>query len=105
MKDKDEKEMFFHSENMILQVARWSGIISWAMVAIYILRFISDLISIFGGGQFAWPPLMMDRILFVASLLSTLFFGGFYFLVLQGVAQGLYLGLDMFLKGETDEAE
>ncbi len=43
--------------------------------------------------------------MFVASLFSTLFFGAFYFLVLQGVAQGLYLGLDMFLDSELVEAE
>ena len=105
MKENDEKDLVFHNEGFILQIARWSGIVSWAMVAIYILRFVSDLVSVFGGGQFAWPPAMMDRILFVASLLSTLFFGAFYFFVLQGVAQGLYLGLDMFLKGEADEEE
>jgi len=105
MQNEEEKDLVFHSDGVILQIARWSKIVSWAMVVIYLLRFISDLISVFGGGQFAWPPAMMDRIMFVASLLSTLFFGGFYFLVLQGVAQGLYLGLDMFLDSELVEAE
>lgn len=105
MQNKEEKELVFRSENAILQIARWSKIVSWAMVVIYLLRFVSDLISVFGGGQFAWPPAMMDRIMFVASLLSTLFFGSFYFLVLQGIAQGLYLGLDMSLDSEMEEEE
>lgn len=105
MQNKEEKDPTFHGENAILQIARWSKIVSWTMVVIYLLRFISDLISVFGSGQFAWPAGMMDRVMFVASLLSTLFFGAFYFLVLQGVAQGLYLGLDMFLSGEMVEEE
>ena len=100
---KEEKDLSFHNENVILLVARWSKIVSWGMIAIYLLRFISDLISVFAGGQFDWPPAMMDRIMFVTSLVSTLFFGSFYFLVLQGVAQGLYLGLDMSLNDEMEE--
>ncbi|RJP51231.1 MAG: hypothetical protein C4583_09165 [Anaerolineaceae bacterium] len=103
MQNKDEKALTFHNETMILEIARWSKIVSWAMVVIYLLRFISDLISVFGSGQFAWPPGMMDRVMFVASLLSTLFFGSFYFLVLQGIAQGLYMGLDMSLDNEDEE--
>jgi hypothetical protein len=103
MQSKEEKDLMFHSENVILQIARWSKIVSWAMIVIYLLRFISDLISVFSSGQFAWPPAVMDQIMFVASLFSTLFFGAFYFLVLQGVAQGLYLGLDMFLDDEMEE--
>ena len=102
--NENEKELNFHSEMTVLQIARWSKIVSWAMVVIYLLRFISDMISVFGGGQFSWPPAMMDRIMFVASLLSTLFFGSFYFLVLQGIAQGLYMGLDMSLEDEDEEA-
>lgn len=103
MQSKDAKDLVFHNENAILQIASWSKFVSWAMAVIYALRFISDLISVFGSGQFSWPPLMMDRILFMASLLSTLFFGAFYFLLLQGLAQGLYVGLDMYLKSEAEE--
>jgi hypothetical protein len=105
MQNNEEKDLVFRSENAILQIARWSKIVSWAMVVVYLLRFVSDLISVFGSGQFSWPPAMMDRVMFVASLLSTLFFGSFYFLVLQGIAQGLYLGLDMSLDGEMEEVE
>ena len=101
--NENEKEMNFHSEMIVLQIARWSKIVSWAMLVIYLVRFVSDLISVFGPGGYQFPTLPMDIILFVASLLSTPFFGGFYFLILQGVAQGLYLGLDLFLKDETDE--
>ncbi len=104
MQSKVAKDLVFHSENVLLQIAGWSKFISWGMAIIYALRFISDLISVFGSGQFSWPTLMMDRILFMASLLSTLFFGAFYFLLLQGLAQGLYLGLDTYLRGEVEEA-
>lgn len=105
MQTKDANDLVFHNENALLQIASWSKFVSWAMAAIYLLRFISDLMSVFGGGQFTWPPLMMDRILFMASLLSTLFFGAFYFLLLQGLAQGLYLALDGYLRGETETEE
>ena len=100
---ENEKELNFHSEMVVLQIARWSKIVSWAMLVIYLVRFVSDLISVFGPGGYQFPTLPMDILLFLASLLSTPFFGAFYFLVLQGAAQGLYLGLDLFLKGEADE--
>ncbi len=103
MQSKEEKELFFHNENFILQIARWAKVVSWAMVVIYLLRFISDMMSVFGSGQYTMPTALMDQILFVASLLSTLFFGAFYFLLLQGVAQGLYLGLDMFLDDDAED--
>ena len=103
MQNKDEKDLIFHSENVVLQIARWSKIVSWAMVVIYLLRFISDLISVVGSGQYAFPTAIMDQILYVVSLVSTLFFGAFYFLVLQGVAQGLYLALDAYLAFELEE--
>lgn len=105
MQNKDEKDLIFHNENVILQIARWAKIVSWAMVVIYLLRFISDMISIVGSGQYSWPTAIMDQILYVVSLLSTLFFGAFYFFVLQGVAQGLYLGLDLYLNNELETEE
>lgn len=100
---ENEKELNFHSETTVLQIARWSKVISWAMLAIYLFRFISDLLSVFGSGGFQFPTLPMEVIMLVASLLFTPLLGGFYFLVLQGLAQGLYLGLDFFLKDEVDE--
>lgn len=105
MSNHEENDLVFHNENAILEIARWSKIISWAMMVIYLLRFISDMISVFTSGQFAWPPLFMDKVMLVTSLVSTLFFGGFYFLLLQGIAQGLYLGLDMILVEEVEEEE
>jgi energy-converting hydrogenase Eha subunit F len=103
MASTEEKDLVFHNENFILQIARWSKVTAWGMVVIYLLRFISDLISVFGSGQFSMPTGLMDQILFVASLLSTLVFGAFYFLLLQGVAQALYVGLDIFLRGELED--
>ena len=103
MKSNEDKELIFHNENAVLQIARWSKIVSWVLVVIYLLRFASDLISVFGAGQAVWPEAMLDRVMFIASLLSSLFFGGFYFLMLQAAAQALYLGLDMFLVEEVGE--
>lgn len=101
----NKKDLIFHNENAVLQIARWAKIVSWAMVVIYLLRFISDMISVVGGGQYSFPTALMDQILYVVSLLSTLFFGAFYFFVLQGIAQGLYLGLDVYLSNELDVEE
>jgi hypothetical protein len=105
MQNKDEKDLFFHNENAVLQIARWAKIVSWAMVVIYLLRFVSDMIQVVGGGQYSWPTAPMDQVLYVVSLVSTLFFGAFYFFVLQGIAQGLYLGLDLFFTEEMEEVE
>jgi hypothetical protein len=105
MQNKDVKDLIFHNENAVLQIARWAKIVSWVMAVIYLLRFVSDMISVIAGGQYGFPTAIMDQILYVVSLLSTLFFGAFYFLVLQGVAQGLLLGLDANLAFELEEEE
>lgn len=97
----EEKDLVFHNENAVLQIARWSKFAGWVLAVIYLLRFISDLISVFSGG-FQWPVPVMDRIMFVASMSYTLVIGAFYFLLMHGIAQVLYLGLDQFLKEEIE---
>lgn len=103
MQEKSASNMFFHNESVVLQVARWSKIISWGFVVIYGLRFISDMVTITAGGSIEFPSVMFDKILFVTSLLSTLVVGAFYFLLLQGLGQGLYLALDLFISTEEPE--
>ena len=41
--------------------------------------------------------------MFFANFLYPVVMGAFYFLVTQGLAQGLYLGLDMLVGDESDE--
>ena len=37
MQNKDVKDLIFHNENAVLQIARWAKIVSWVMAVIYLL--------------------------------------------------------------------
>ncbi|GAB4480424.1 MAG: hypothetical protein OHK0031_01570 [Anaerolineales bacterium] len=99
-----EEQSTFHAQNAVLRVAMWASIFSWAVLVLYLLNFTGDLVNLIQN----WPPQLpadvLSQILAWASLLSKPIFGGMYFLLLQGVAQVLNLGLDIFLQA-ADETE
>lgn len=100
-----EERSTFHAQDAVLRVAMWASIFSWVVLVLYLLNFTGDLVNLFQN----WPPQLpadiLSQILAWASLLSKPIFGGMYFLVLQGVAQALNLGLDIYLQSAEDEDE
>jgi hypothetical protein len=97
MTETQQENQTLHSQNAIFRIALGANILSWIVLAFYLLNFTGDIVSLAQN----WPPQLPTDILEQAiawsSLLSKPIFGGFYFLVLQGVAQLLYIGLDVYL--------
>jgi hypothetical protein len=88
----DEESDTFHSRKNILRLASWANIISWIIVAIYLILFIARLYFDFQQGfEFS-----VITALGWLSYFSTLLIGVIWFVVLQGLAEGLYLLLDLF---------
>ena len=97
----------FHSQNIVLRIALIANLIGWALLIVYLLSFISDARSLFSQ----WPPQLptdiLEMLTYWAGFLFKLFLGVFYFAVMQGISQLLYLGLDIYMdmKPEAETAE
>lgn len=104
--NKNESSLLFANEDGIFRIVSIAKIVSWIILAIYLIIFVDNLIPLFQKQaalptQFSqWPP-------FIANLLYVPTLGLLYFLVMQGLAQGLNLGLDIYyeLHPEEDEEE
>ncbi len=103
MKRKENESVTFHNENLLLQVALWAKVVGWVIFAIYLLSTVNEVMQIIASGGFQLPPATMDKLMFFANFLYPVAMGAFYFLVTQGLAQGLYIGLDMVVGNESDE--
>ena len=106
MKTNKNESLLFANEDAIFRIISIAKIISWLILAIYLVIFVDNTLPLIQGqaalpNQFSqWPP-------FLANLLYIPAIGLFYFLVLQALAQGLNLGLDVFygLNPEEDLEE
>jgi hypothetical protein len=101
--DKDTS-LLFAKEDAIFRIVSIAKIVSWIILVIYLISFANDLTPIFQG-QMQWPTQFSQWPITIAGLLFAPAIGLFYFLVLQGVAQGLSLGLDLYYGEQPEEEE
>lgn len=106
MNTTKEDGPLFANETSIFRIVSIAKIISWTILAIYLISFATDLGRMIQG-QSNWPTEVSQWPLAIANLFFAPVVGLFYFLVLQGVAQGLNLGLDVYyeLQPGDNEAE
>ena len=101
--NKDES-LLFASETAIFRIASIAKIISWVLAVIYLYSFFENfrqsVIPMFQ--QQALPTDLAQWLGFLANLLYPLALGFFYFLIMQGLAQGLNLGLDIYYELHPD---
>ena len=101
--NKNESSVFA-DENAIFWIISVAKIVSWVILVIYLISFINDLGPIFLG-QMQWPAQFTQWPITIAGLFFAPAIGLFYFLVLQGIAQGLNLGLDIYYGAQPEEEE
>ena len=99
--DKDSS-LLFASENTIFRIISIAKIVGWVILAFYLISFAGEVSNVFRG-QMNWPTQLSQWPLLIANLFFAPAIGLFYFLVLQGVAQGLNLGLDIYYASQPDE--
>jgi hypothetical protein len=104
MNTNKDSSLLFASENTIFRIVSIAKIISWIILVFYLISFVSDLSNIVQG-QMNWPTQISQWPIMIANLFFAPVIGLFYFLVLQGVAQGLNLGLDLFYEAQADSEE
>ncbi len=101
--DKDTS-FLFTNENAIFRIVSIAKILSWVILVFYLISFANELQPIFQG-QMQWPRQFSQWPITIAGLFFAPAIGLFYFLVLQGVAQGLSLGLDIYYDFQPEEDE
>ena len=104
--NKDES-LLFASETAIFRIVSVAKITSWVLLVIYIYSFIENVrqnvMPMFQ--QQAFPTDAAQWIGFLMNMLYPLALGTFYFLIMQGLAQGLNLGLDVFYELHPEEKD
>ena len=101
---RKEEPMTFHNESTLMMIARGAKITGWAILVIYLLSFINELTQTLPSLS-QLPPDIMTKLLVFANMLFPILMGAFYFLVMHGLAQGLYVALDLFISTEDEEIE
>ena len=101
--NKDES-LLFSNENTIFRIVSIAKIVSWIILIFYLISFAGD-VSAAIQGQMQWPTQLSQWPITIANLFFAPAVGLFYFLVLQGVAQGLNLGLDIYYELQPEDKE
>ena len=101
--NKDES-LLFASENNIFRIVSIAKIVSWVILVFYLISFAGDISAIIQG-QMQWPTQLSQWPITIANLFFAPAVGLFYFLVLQGVAQGLNLGLDIYYELQPEDVD
>ncbi len=104
MSEMQEKTSF-HNQDGVLRLAMLANITSWVVLVFYLINFAGDLNTLVSNWPLQLPPDLFSQLTTWLGFISTPVFGIFYFLLLQGVSQLLYIGLDIYLDmmGESDE--
>ena len=102
-RNKDEA-LLFANENNIFRIVSIAKIVSWIILIFYLISFVGDINGIIQG-QMTWPTQLSEWPITIANLFFAPAVGLFYFLVLQGVAQGLNLGLDIYYELQPEDKE
>ncbi|MBN1304996.1 MAG: hypothetical protein JXA13_11230 [Anaerolineales bacterium] len=102
MSQSENEILLFSNEKAIYRIALTAKVVSWVILAIYTVFFVNTIISIIQG-PFSMPKQFMDILRMFAEILQTPAFGLFFFLTLQGIANGLYLGLDLIYEFSEEE--
>ena len=103
MNTTKDSSLLFASENNIFRIVSIAKIISWIILVFYLISFVGDISGIIQG-QTNWPTQLSEWPIAIANLFFAPAIGLFYFLILQGVAQGLNLGLDIYYELQPEDS-
>ena len=105
MRKTSQDSQTFSSQNALLRVAMGANVIAWAILAFSLLDLISNVRQIAQSWPLNLPPNILDQAAVWGNFLSKYFVDLFYFFALLGIAQLIYLGLDILFAKEEAPAE
>jgi len=104
MNTSNDSSLLFANENGIFRIVSTAKIVSWIILVFYLISFASDVGRMIQG-QTTWPTQLSQWPIAIANLFFAPVVGMLYFLVLQGVAHGLNLGLDIYYELHPEAEE
>jgi len=104
MSKSSQEKQTFSSQNALLRIAMGSNIIAWIILTFGLVDLVSNVRQIVQSWPLNLPPNIFDQVAVWANFLSKYFVDLFYFFALLGIAQLIYLGLDLYY-GKAEEAE
>ena len=104
MNTNKDSSFLFANEDNIFRIVSIAKIIAWILLIFYLISFAGDVNNIVQG-QMNWPTQLSQWPIAIANLFFAPAVGLFYFLVLQGVAQALNLGLDIYYELQPEDIE
>jgi hypothetical protein len=104
MNTNKDSSFLFANEDNIFRIVSIAKIIAWILLIFYLISFAGDVNNIIQG-QMNWPTQLSQWPIAIANLFFAPAVGLFYFLVLQAVAQGLNLGLDIYYELQPEDIE
>ena len=104
MNTNKDNSFLFANEDSIFRIVSIAKIISWILLIFYLISFAGDVSNIIQG-QMNWPTEVSQWPIAIANLFFAPAVGLFYFLALQGVAQALNLGLDIYYQLQPEDIE
>jgi len=99
-----DTSLLFADENSVFRIVSIAKILSWVVLVFYLISFVGDISGIIQG-QMQWPTEISQWPITIANLFFAPAIGLFYFLVLQGLAQGLNLALDIYYQAQPEDIE
>lgn len=109
MFEKTNENGTFHGEAAVMRLAMGAIVLSWVTLVAYLLGFANDMSQVITQWEqisLSLPSDFLGQAAAWSGFLRTPLSGLFYFVVLQGAAQLLYLGMDIFYgQEETVEVE
>jgi hypothetical protein len=103
MNTNKDNELLFANENTILRIVSIARLVSWVILVAYLIIFVVNNLTPIIQGQARLPTQFPQLALSIVDLFFAPMMGLFYFLVLQGVAHGLNLGLDIYYDFQPEE--
>ena len=94
----------FSSQNTLLRIAMGANVMAWVILAFSLLDLISNVKQIIQNWPLSLPANFFDQAAVWGNFLSKYSVDLFYFFALLGIAQLIYLGLDIFFT-QTEEPE
>lgn len=89
-----------HNPNNLLRMVTFAKVLSWVLLVlallVYGIRLYSEIQQIIGAGMSAQDILTPDGFAWMGTYLQNFGLGFFYFVILQGVAEGLNILADIF---------
>ncbi len=92
LKEEGEGEDLYHDEAKLMRVAGWANAVAWIILALAAIFSLSGVILQIQQGALR---LGINGILGLISTLFILLVGGFFFIILQAISEGIYLFMDI----------